>query len=193
MDTCGRVNNNPDVIMKINSLKNYWDKNGFITENQYNMFLNFEEKFSPRRLQEEKDWLANYDYEKRNTFKLALEYYRRTTYFQDIVRKAITTKDFIPDSREYAKFCENPYVKRAFEAYNSSPVYSHGDIVTIRKSYSPWGEQQIGMVQSISDTQTFCKGLRRYTIMWFTSNKISETEERALKLYREPKAAKKVK
>ena len=178
-----------DPVTKLNSLQNYWNKHGYLTDRQYAMFINIEERFSQQQIDKGIWWLEGYDEEKKKLFSLACLYYKHSVYFTEIWTKYVADNNYIPTWREYKNMCENKYFQRALENYNAEPAYVHGDLVTLRKKYTYKGEDPpMGMVQSISDKRSFQKAGRSYTIMWFNTQEIyDQWYEHDIKLYREKK------
>lgn len=167
----------------ISSFKSYYERHGKLTERQASYLASLVDRYS----ESTEEWVNSFDEEKRNTFKMAVAYYFKTPYFQEVVKKCYLNKDFIPSRRQYEKMCQNKYFLRALENYKTPPKYEVGDMICWRKSIYRGQEPCVGLVESVSDAPSYHHGDRRYTILWLHDGNRLETSERSIKLYRESK------
>ena len=174
-----------DILSSFNC---YYNNKGCLTERQMSFLQNIVNEYSTTP----SEWEKEFDEEKRKLFNLAIEYYRNSIYFNDVVHARDFDKSFIPTKRQYQAMCENKYFIRALQYYNVPPRYSVGDMVTFRKNgnyryRAVEDEIIVGMIESVSDKPSFQNGGRTYDVMWLTSEARKIVREADIKLYREPK------
>ena len=173
----------------IESFRIYFDKKGFLTIRQYEFFKSLEDRYSDAKLAQSLEWNAKFDDEKRKRLDLAFMYYRNTPYFSELVRKIALNPNFIPSENQYNSFCNNKYISRAIENYNTPPKYNLCDLVVFRKGKAyPYKEDTLCMIEHVEEKGAYRAGDRQYKLLIIGSEESRVVCEDQIKLYREKNA-----
>lgn len=72
--------------------------------------------------------------EQRALFSRAVEYYRSTSYFTNVVQDFDANPAFVPSQHVFEKMTNNPYFKKVVEAQDAAPKFAEGDLVGLSKA-----------------------------------------------------------
>ena len=121
----------------VGDLKAFYVAKGYITERQYILLKNIDERYSEEKLEVIGNWRDIYDDEKRNKINVVCEYYAQTGYFSKIVSEWKKDKEnYIPTPEQYEKITENTYAKRLIESRTSEIVFANGELAQTRATVS---------------------------------------------------------
>ena len=168
------------------------------------------EMYSQRNIDMAKNWLENWDSDKRTRFAVSVFYYSHTGYFAHIVRKMKANPDYVPTFKEYNSIANNNYSKKVIDGYFKKPKFEPGAQVAKSTNWSRMGKTGLrrrwsGLssyaadygdlfvvleVQPVSPISA-CKGNKVYKIMDISTGIIYGAEERELKAYKISKNRKK--
>ena len=84
--------------------------------------------------QERQEWFSNYDDYHREIAKVCADYYVRTHYYKDLVKKVLNNPDFIPTKKQWEAMCQNKYAQKLIKIHESQPKFSIESVVELRKS-----------------------------------------------------------
>jgi len=114
-----------------------------LTPRQYEVFAKIEKKYNdPSAIKEWKNWVKEYDDEKRKVAKIVAEYYvaenqrNNTGYWGNLPSKILNDDKFIPTRNQFEKMTGNSYAKRAIAAATEEAKFPVGSIARIRQSIS---------------------------------------------------------
>jgi hypothetical protein len=77
------------------------------------------------------DFASTYDDAARTLFSKAVNYYRSTSYFSDVVAKHDSDSSFVPPAIVFEKMTNNPYFRKVLAAMEEPAKFSDGDIVRL--------------------------------------------------------------
>ena len=168
------------------------------------------EMYSQKNIDMAKNWLENWDDDKKLRFRIAVDYYRATGYFSSIVRKARQNPDYVPTFKEYTSITSNNYSKKVIDGYFKTPKFEVGSQVTkssnwnvtngkvrwLWKSNSSQYHRPSGNVMIILEVQpvsplSSCRGNKIYKVLDIDTGSIYGAEERELKYFKISKNRKK--
>lgn len=167
------------------SLKQYWDKNKYLTVRQFEAIGRIENKKTQRS--ENEEFRNNFTDEQRETLHIVAKYYASLgTYFKDLALKVVADPQFIPSKKQYAAMCENKYSASLAENYKIPPKFVNGEIVSVRDTYRHHQVTpgQILMVVEATDIVGPAKGSRVYRIAEMGKLETITLEEKDIKKYR---------
>ena len=72
-----------------------------LSPRQQEVLGKIEGRFSDEALSARADWEDSWDDDKQTRFNIAVKYYGRTGYYQNIVQRAWNQTDFVPSFKEY--------------------------------------------------------------------------------------------
>lgn len=178
----------------LNSLRSFCAAKGGLTPNQLSAFEKIESAFSPSQKKERTEWIENYkaNPELKESFEIAIQYYEKGPYFQDVVALFKNEADFIPSSQQYKKVVENKYVQKVLLERKTPPKFAKNDCVSIRKLPSLPREiksivanspNMLAFVLQVdsSPITSSVTGAKKYKILPLGLAKVFEIEERFLK------------
>jgi len=172
------------------SLKSGFERYGSLTIGQFSAMQKMEAAHSPDVAIANAEWRNSFDSRKRTILTLCVEYYSKTTYFANTVRKVIADPTYIPTEKEYRAMCENKYAQRLISNIESEQKFNPTDIVEIRKTarHLLWETNtRIGTVLTCEEHLDTKRGSRVYHVLLFGDDGIVKVPERDLKKYRDKK------
>jgi hypothetical protein len=179
--------NNPHVdestkVGFITSLKFQYDAKKYLTSGQYVAL----ERICKNYANINEDWYKDFEGEKRENFKIVLDYYRRTNYFGNILSKVAKDAGYIPTEAEYRSICENKYAKVLIEGYRAAPKYKLGEMVRIRNQRYGYDSHGVGTVLEVMPhVNNAVRGNKIYKVYFVTSGETLEMEERHIAIVRQ--------
>ena len=170
----------------VRSLQEQYNKNGGLTERQYEALKEAEEAITPEAIRRHNEWAKNFGEDKREILIICANYYRDSNYFFEMSARALDDKGYVPMESAYKSMCENQYAKRVVEATLSEPKYDNGAVVTLRKNARAIehmfpGDLAIVIRSGHLPVLTAAKGAKRYEVLPFGFTKTVIVEERFLK------------
>jgi hypothetical protein len=108
-----------------------------LSQAQLKTLVKVEGEHSDEAMGERLTWLEDYRDNKNNsrdTFMVAVEYYRKTGYFQSIIARFDDSPDFVPTIAQFNKMTKNKFALKAIKAHFDDPAYAVGSLVRLRTS-----------------------------------------------------------
>jgi|TARA_Y100000310_G_scaffold260427_1_gene269353 hypothetical protein len=177
----------------LKSILEYSRVKGGLTNRQEEHLVRLEEKYKPENVDRRKQWVAEYDDEKKTIARVCAHYYKRTEYFSNLVERILSEPDYVPSEKQYNSMCNNKYAKKVIESTFSEPKYPVGTFVSPRASAS-WklrsasGDTPCMVIATdVAPVESAAKGSKKYHVLPVGSSSIIEEEERNLKKARVPK------
>jgi len=118
----------------VESLLDFFNKRGGLTENQLASFEKIESRWSPQEKVKLEIWQKEYRAEHLSDTKVVAEYYSRTGYFSTIAGQILTDETFVPSYKQYTKMTKNKYAHRVLEAYKDEPRFIKNSMVQLRST-----------------------------------------------------------
>ena len=118
----------------VESLLDFFNKRGGLTENQLASFEKIESRWSPQERVKLEIWEKEYRAEHLSDSKIVAEYYSRTGYFSTLAGQILTDETFVPSQKQYIKMMKNKYAHRVLEAYKVEPKFEKNAMVQIRST-----------------------------------------------------------
>ena len=178
----------------IESVSSQIDKGFKLSGKQLDTISKIENKHSPEALKKRRDWIENYDEEKRKIATICAMYYdHHGDWWLSLARNVLEDKDYVPTEKNYNKMTNNKYSQKVIKATFEEPKFLVGDLVTIRKSLSAdahthrWKlielKEADAVVLAVGDKPVLspAKGAKVYKVLPFGSTKAYHIEERNLK------------
>ncbi len=170
----------------IRSLQEQYNKNGGLTERQYEALKEAEESLTPEAIRRHNQWVKEFDEDKREVLLICANYYKDSNYFFEMSARALDDERYIPMESAYNSMCMNQYAQRVVEATLSAPKYETGSVVTLRKNarsvdHLYQGDLAVVIKSGHLPVIAAAKGAKRYEVLPFGSNKTVIVEERFLK------------
>ncbi len=164
------------------------------------------EMYSQRNIDMAKNWLESWDSDKKLRFRIVAEYYKKSGYFKNVVRKVKSDPNYIPTFKEYNSMVNNNYSKKIIAGYYAKPKFKAGQPVTKSSNWKRYngGVRSAGVapgmyyssvadntnpvfiileIQPISPLNA-CKGNKIYKILVVATGDTQYAEERELKNFK---------
>jgi hypothetical protein len=192
---------NPDIAVK---LKNLLDnpqvdshtKDGFLTSLSLQFkakgFLSNNQNVALERI------VANYSFdnlewkqkflnsEMKENFKVVVDFYRRTSYYANIVSKVNKDAGYIPTPSEYTAICDNKYAKLVIEGFRGIAKYKLGEMIRLREKNGITSGSGIGTIIEVTNSvYSACRGNKVYRVYFAETGRTLELEERKIALARQ--------
>jgi len=134
----------------LESVKSQAEKRYTLSEKQLKVLDDAEKQYSGNALKKILAWKEKYrnneeieikigeKYYKANVkdvAELCADYYQRVNYFQDLVFKIKSEKDFIPTEKQFRSMCFNKYALKIIKGCVEEPLFEEGSLVKIRKTW----------------------------------------------------------
>ena len=170
----------------LHSLQEQYNKNGGLTERQYQALKEAEECITPEAIKRHNKWAKDFGEDKRRVLLICAKYYKDSNYFFEMSARALDDSGYIPMESAYKSMCENQYAKRVVEATLSDLKFENGTVITLRKNARPvehfkGGDLAVVIRSGHLPVTTAAKGAKRYEVLPFGSDKTVIVEERYLK------------
>ena len=159
-----------------------------LSENQDRHLQQIEGRWSDEALASRADFANNWDYEKEQKFTIALRYYKKTGYYNNIVYKYLDQDDGrtgTPTEKEYSKLVLNKYASAVINNALSESQFPAGTTAIFRAN-AGYGKNNMPVVvlQNSSDgsqVKSHAKGAKPIQVLMVGSAEPIWTEERYLK------------
>jgi len=168
----------------VESVKEQLDKGRTLSPRQVEIIEKIEVKFSDEALAAAETWAQSWDKEKQEWFNLAVKYYGRTGYYQNIVQRAWGNQNFVPSRKEYNAMVNNKYAQAVIANATGEAKYGLGSLVQFRKAArvrGPYRGKLAVVVEHSDEVRTHAKGGKPYGVVFIGDSKIIKCEERDLK------------
>lgn len=156
-----------------------------------------ETKYSSDAKQAKLDWFNNYDSHHREIAKICAEYYSKTPYYQDLVKKVLANPDTVVlTQKEYNSMCQNKYALKVIKNHESKPKYDTQSVIELRKTSDKYKRthpfNRRGKPGFIIKTGHIapdaCAGGRYYSVLFAGEVQPINLQERDIKLMKQAKA-----
>ena len=175
------------------SLEEQFKTRGSLSPRQEEVLQQVEGRWSDEALKSRASWADEWDEEKEEKFNIALQYYRKTGYYGNIVYKYLTTEGIrcagSPSQKEYNKLVLNKYASGVIRNMQSEPKFPVGGTAVFRTgARSNRGKPFVILKHGdITDVSTHAKGAKPVQVLPIGSAAPVWTEERWLKKARKKK------
>ena len=173
----------------LESLCDYYDSKGYLTENQIQAFEKIESRFSPQEKLKLKAWIKNYKENYLKDTKIVAKYYLQSGYYQTVSRKILNEEDFVPSEAKLKKILGNKYAQQVLKLHYDEPRFEINDLVKIRKSAGSMlidshlielRERSCFVLENNLPVKHSVKGGKRYSILPMGTSTVVECDERNL-------------
>lgn len=174
----------------VESLHEFVEKTGGLTDKQIKGFEKIESIFCPQNKEKLEKWTNLYksSSEMKETIKLVAHYYLQTKYYNDLSRTIIEDPTFVPTQKQYDCMVNNKYSQAVIESTRGAPYYPKNTLVKITHSATlkSLPKNVRGAYAFVVDTDTSpvtsgVRGGKKYKIIPFGHTTVIEIEERYLK------------
>jgi len=175
----------------VESLKEQLETGRTLSPRQVEIVEKIEGKFSDEAMEAAETWADSWDDEKQERFNIAVKYYGRTGYYQNIVQRAWGEKNFVPTHKEYSAMVCNKYASAVIDNAKAAAKWPLGALVQFRNAARIRGAYRGKVAVVVShpdDVKTHAKGGKPYGVVLIGNSAIIQCEERDLK--NAPKKAK---
>lgn len=183
-----RTDINPGERHFADSLAQFVERVGRMTDPQWSAFERMEARYSEENIRIRKNWELMWNEEKAAELEIAKVYYSKNGYFQRLIEKITQQEDYIPTQGEYNKLIKNnKYVQKVLAQTRATPLYAAGSLVKIRKSrqlprqLNIFADRIAVVISNNGPIISATKGSRPYIILPFGTDTPVSTEERWLK------------
>lgn len=170
----------------ITSLQSTWTRFANMSANQFKYFEVVESRYNPAVIAQTQadraEWAKSWDAWKAKQFEICSKYYSQTPYFQDLAKKGLEDKNFIPTEKQFRAMCENKYAKRLVENMTNNE-FDVGNVVQMRRR----GDEIVGTVVKVLDTINRMSaniGGRQYRVCWMNTGEETIVTEKMIKKFR---------
>lgn len=112
----------------------YFEKNGHLSFRQKEILdLVYEQNCSPETLKKLSVWESNFSDGMKSDFALALGYYSKTQYFQNIVSRHKDKPELLPSETDFKKLTENAYIRKFLKTCKEPALFAQGSLAKTRK------------------------------------------------------------
>ena len=118
----------------VESLLDFFNKRGGLTENQLASFEKIESRWSPHERVKLEIWEKEYRANHLNDAKIVAEYYSRTGYFSTVAGKILTEEAFVPSHKNFNRMIKNKYATKVLEAHKAEPRFIKNSMVQLRST-----------------------------------------------------------
>jgi len=178
----------------VESVKEQVENGRTLSPRQLEIVGKIEGRFSDAALSQRETWDADWNADKQRRFNIAVKYYGRTGYYQNIVQRAWGEEKFVPSQKEYQAMVCNKYATAVIENAIATAKYPLGSLVQFRKAArvrSPMRGKLAVVVEHGETVKTHANGGKPYGVVLIGDSNIIQCEERDLK--NAPKKAKRSK
>jgi hypothetical protein len=171
----------------VTSLDSTWKRFSNLSQRQFEYFEVVEKRYDPviqaQNQAERAEWVKSWDAWKAKQLQICASYYNQSHYFQDLAKKALNEKDFIPTEKQFRAMCENKYAKRLIQNMTEN-AFEPGNVVQVRRRSD---EPEVGTIVKVLDTITRSSaniGGRLYRVLWMNTGEETTVAEKELKKFR---------
>lgn len=171
----------------LQSLQEQLTARGTLSPRQQEVLQQIEGRYSDEALKSRAGWTESWTEDQDTKFNIALQYYRKTGYYGNIVYKYLTTAGVrcagAPSEKEYNKLVLNKYASGVIRNIQSEPQFSVGGTAVFRSgARTHRGKPCIILKHGDAATvSTHAKGAKPVQVLPIGSAEPVWTEERWLK------------
>ena len=190
LDKILKENLNTSTKSFVTSLKEWHDKNDFLTAGQLSSFEKVESRYSPGEKEKLKGWTEEYNAKHREDAKLLARYYLNAGYWTDMASHIINDEEYILPRHKYMKMSTNKYAQNVMSNARDVPKFEKGCMVQLRSTFgrnSPMSDRSrrfasrlCFVISPSADTLSAVKGGKGYTILPMGHSSPISVEERHL-------------
>ena len=118
----------------IDSLSEFFDRKGGLTDNQLGAFQKIESRFSPHEKAKFELWKKEYLKSHAVDTKIVAKYYARSGYYTTLANKILEDENFIPSKQDYKRMVKNNYAAKVLDATRTPPKFAKDAMVQIRST-----------------------------------------------------------
>ena len=118
----------------LESLTEFYNKKGGLSEKQLASFEKIESRFSPQEKAKFELWKQEYFNEHLEDTKIVAKYYSRTGYYQKIASRILNDEKYIPSKDAYQRMTKNKYALKVLEATKATPKFGVNNMVQVRST-----------------------------------------------------------
>ncbi len=175
----------------VESVKEQVEGGRTLSPRQLEIVGKIEGRFSDEARAATHNWIESWNEEKQSQFNIAVKYYARTGYYQNIVQRAYGDGNFVPTQKEYQAMVCNKYATAVIKNALATAKYPLRSMVQFRKAQRirSFYRGKLAVVVEHGDTvKTHARGGKPYGVVFIGDSRIVQCEERDLK--NAPKKAK---
>jgi hypothetical protein len=168
----------------VESVKEQIENGRTLSPRQLAIVGKIEGRFSDDALAHRATWEKDWNAEKQKRFNIAVKYYGRSGYYQNIVQRAWGEENFVPTRKEYNAIVCNKYATAVIGNALADAKYPLGGLVQFRKAArvrSPYRGKLAVVVEHGDTVKTHAKGGKPYGVVLIGDSKVIQCEERDLK------------
>jgi hypothetical protein len=168
----------------VESVKEQVETGRTLSPRQLEIVGKIEGRFSDDALAQRETWEQDWDAEKQQRFNIAVKYYGRTGYYQNIVQRAWGEENFVPSQKEYNAIVCNKYASAVIGNVLADAKYALGSLVQFRKAArvrAPYRGKLAVVVEHGDTVKTHARGGKPYGVVLIGDSKLIQCEERDLK------------
>ena len=168
----------------VESVKEQVENGRTLSPRQLEIVGKIEGRFSDEALTQRETWEDDWNADKQRRFNIAVKYYGRTGYYQNIVQRAWGEESFVPSQKEYQAMVCNKYATAVIENVLADAKYPLGGLVQFRKAArvrSPYRGKLAVVVEHGDAVKTHARGGKPYGVVLIGDSKLIQCEERDLK------------
>jgi hypothetical protein len=168
----------------VESVKEQIEGGRVLSPRQLEIVTKIESRFSDEALNAHQNWEQEWSADQQRRFNIAVKYYGRTGYYQNIVQRAWGEEKFIPSRKEYRAIACNKYAIAVIDNVLASAKYPLGSLVQFRKAMrvrSPYRGKLAVVVEHGDAVKTHARGGKPYGVVLIGDSKVIQCEERDLR------------
>ena len=189
LDKILKENLNTSTQSFITSLKEWHDKNDFLTAGQLSAFEKVESRYSPGEKEKLNSWAQEYTANYTADAKLLARYYIKAGYWTAMASHIINDEEYIPPRHKYMKMSTNKYAQNVMSNARDLPKFVKGSMVQLRSTFGrdsiygthrEFANRLCFVISTRADTLSAVKGGKGYTILPMGHSSPISVEERHL-------------
>jgi len=174
LDKILKENLNISTQSFVTSLKEWHDKNGFLTAGQLSSFEKVESRYSPGEKEKLKSWTEEYKTNHLEDAKLLARYYLNEGYWTDMASNIINGEEYIPPRHKYMKMSTNKYAQNVMSNARDLPKFEKSSMVQLRSTFGrdsaycrlrEFANRLCFVISTEADTLSAVKDGKGYTIL----------------------------
>ncbi len=176
----------------LESIADQLNKGYNLSQRQEVMIQQIQGRWSDEAMKVRMSWTQDWDDEKAEKFLIALRYYYRTGYYNNLVGKYLTINEAgersvkgVPSMKEYNKIVENKYASAVIRNLKEEPKFAAGSAAVFRTNADPWSCRGKTCVilkyGDVTKVKSHAKGAKPVQVLVIGEAQPVWTEERYLK------------
>ena len=169
------------------SMLQQWTRRCHLSDKQISFYKKIAANYTENALMAKKAWEESFSEKNKEDLRIIAGYYKaQGTYFMALAEKVLSDKNYIPNSAQYKKMCENKYAEKVLNEHYREPKYEVGKIVYVCSaaphSYkSRFARGGIILQANAGPITAACKGAKKYLVLPIGEAHGHVLEERWLK------------